>query len=258
MSSTRTGQNIDPQPLPDAEARTVPRPKTAATRLSVEELEEVESAAKRDGKSQAEWIRDTVLREARQRSAASVELVLAELSANRTIPDQIAQQVSRTTQEVSRLVSQSADQALARIEAGAVKAVRNAAVSEVGAKIESAIVGPMATIEEALRKLKSSAEHAETASNHWRSFTNIFRWQQLAIAVLVGIVIGGAGTWYFASLPLKEAADYILLLKNAPASPQNATQSTPSAPHHIQHNQKPKSVEEPQPQVEAAPVTQQP
>jgi hypothetical protein len=185
-------------------------------------------------------------------------LVLAELSANRTIPDQIAQQVSRTTQEVSRLVSQSADQALARIEAGAVKAVRNAAVSEVGAKIESAIVGPMATIEEALRKLKSSAEHAETASNHWRSFTKIFRWQQLAIAVLAGIVIGGAGTWYFASLPLKEAAEYILLLKNAPASPQNATQSTPSAPHHIQHNQKPKSVEEPQPQVEAAPVTQQP
>jgi hypothetical protein len=257
MSSTRTGQNIDPQPLPDAEARTVPRPKTAATRLSVEELEEVESAAKRDGKSQAEWIRDTVLREARQRSA-SVELVLAELSANRVIPDQIAQQVSRTTQEVSRLVSQSADQALGRIEAGAVKAVRNAAVSEVGAKIESAIVGPMATIEEALRKLKSSAEHAETASNHWRSFTKIFRWQQLAIAVLAGIVIGGAGTWYFASLPLKEAADYILLLKNAPASPPNAPQSTPPASHHIQHNQKPKSTQETQPQTEAAPVTQQP
>jgi hypothetical protein len=257
MSSTRTGQNIDPQPLPDAEARTVPRPKTAATRLSVEELEEVESAAKRDGKSQAEWIRDTVLREARQRSA-SVDLVLAELSANRAIPDQIAQQVSRTTQEVSRLVSQSADQALARIEAGAGKAVRNAAVSEVGAKIESAIVGPMATIEEALRKLKSSAEHAETASNHWRSFTNIFRWQQLAIAVLAGIVIGGAGTWYFASLPLKEAAEYILLLKNAPASPQDATQNTPPASHHPARNQKPKSTQEPQPQVEAAPVTQQP
>jgi hypothetical protein len=257
MSSTRTGQNIDPQPLPDAEARTVPRPKTAATRLSVEELEEVESAAKRDGKSQAEWIRDTVLREARQRSA-SVELVLAELSANRAIPDQIAQQVSRTTQEVSRLVSQSADQALARIEVGAGKAVRNAAVSEVGAKIESAIVGPMATIEEALRKLKSSAEHAETASNHWRSFTKIFRWQQLAIAVLAGIVIGGAGTWYFASLPLKEAADYILLLKNAPASPQDATQNTPPASHHPARNQKPKSTQEPQPQVGAAPVTQQP
>jgi hypothetical protein len=257
MSSTRTGQNLDSQPLPEAGARTNSRDKSAGTRLSIEELEEVESAAKRSGKSLAEWFRDTVLREARQRSA-SVELVLAELSANRVIPDQIAQQVSRTTQEVSRLVSQSADQALARIEAGAVKAVRNAAVSEVGAKIESAIVGPMATIEEALRKLKSSAEHAETASNHWRSFTKIFRWQQLAIAVLAGIVIGGAGTWYFASLPLKEAADYILLLKNAPASPQDATQNTPPASHHPARNQKPKSTQEPQPQVEAAPVTQQP
>jgi hypothetical protein len=257
MSSTRTGQNIDPQPIPDAEARTVPRPKSAGTRLSVEELEEVESAAKRDGKSLAEWFRDTVLREARQRSA-SVDLVLAELSASRAIPDQIAQQVSRTTQEVSRLVSQSADQALARIEAGAVKAVRNAAVTEVGAKIESAIVGPMATIGEALQKLESSAWHAEAASNHWRSFTKIFRWQQLAIAVLAGIVIGGAGTWYFASLPLKEAADYILLLKNAPASPQDATQNTPPASHHPARNQKPKSTQEPQPQTEAAPVTQQP
>jgi hypothetical protein len=257
MSSTRTGQNLDSQPLPEAGARTNSRDKSAGTRLSIEELEEVESAAKRSGKSLAEWFRDTVLREARQRSA-SVELVLAELSANRVIPDQIAQQVSRTTQEVSRLVSQSADQALARIEAGAVKAVRNAAVSEVGAKIGSAIVGPMATIEEALRKLKSSAEHAETASNHWRSFTNIFRWQQLAIAVLAGIVIGGAGTWYFASRPLKEAADYILLLKNAPVTPQDATQNTPPASHHPARNQKPKSIEEPQPQVEAAPVTQQP
>jgi predicted DNA-binding protein len=256
MSSTRTGQNIDPQPIPDAEARTVPRPKTAATRLSVEELEEVESAAKRDGKSQAEWIRDTVLREARQRSA-SVDLVLAELSANRVIPDQIAQQVSRTTQEVSRLVGQSADQALARIEDGAVKAIRNATVREVGAKIESAIAGPMAITEEALRKLRSSAERAETASSSWRSFTNIFRWQQLAIAVLVGIVIGGAGTWYFASLPLKEAADYILLLKNAPASPQNATQSTPPAPHHPAPKQKPRSSKGTPSQTEAAPAQQQ-
>jgi len=257
MSSTRTGQNIDPQPIPDAEVRTVPRPKTAATRLSVEELGEVESAAKRDGKSQAEWIRDTVLREARQRSAASVELVLAELSANRTIPDQIAKQVSRTTQEVSRLVSQSADQALARIEDGAVKAIRNATVREVGAKIESAIAGPMAITEEALRKLRSSAERAETASSSWRSFTNIFRWQQLAIAVLVGIVIGGAGTWYFASRPLKEAADYILLIKHAPASPQNATQSTPPAPHHPAPKQKPRSSNGTPSQTEAAPAQQQ-
>jgi hypothetical protein len=258
MSSTRTGQNLDSQPLPEAGARTNSRDKSAGTRLSVEELEEVESAAKRSGKSLAEWFRDTVLREARQRPDGPFEQILAEISASRALSGQIAQQVSQTAQEVPQLVRQSADQALARIEAGAVKAVRNAAVSEVGAKIGSAIVGPMATIEEALRKLKSSAEHAETASNHWRSFTSIFRWQQLGIAVLAGIVIGGAGTWYFASRPLKEAADYILILKNAPVTPQDATQNTPPASHHPARNQKPKSTQETQPQTEAAPVTQQP
>ena len=85
MSSTRTGHNSDPQPLPNAEARTVLRAKTVATRLSIEELEEVESAAKRDGKTLAEWLRATVLREARQRPADPVELILAELSATRSM-----------------------------------------------------------------------------------------------------------------------------------------------------------------------------
>jgi len=86
-----------------------------------------------------------------------------------------------------------------------VKAVRNAAVSEVGAKIESAIGRPNGDYRRGTAEAEEFCEHAETASNHWRSFTKIFRWQQLAIAVLAGIVIGGAGTWYFASLPLKEA-----------------------------------------------------
>ena len=83
MSSTRTGQNLDSQPLPSADARTILRAKTVATRLSIEELEEVESAVKRDGKTLAEWLRATVLREARQRPADPVELILAELSATR-------------------------------------------------------------------------------------------------------------------------------------------------------------------------------
>ena len=85
MSSTRTGQNLDSQPLPSADARTILRAKTVATRLSIEELEEVESAAKRDGKTLAEWFRATVLREARQRPADPVELILAELSATRSM-----------------------------------------------------------------------------------------------------------------------------------------------------------------------------
>jgi len=153
-----------------------------------------------------------------QSAAAQAVAELAQLVAyNRAIPGQIAQQVGRTAQEVPQLVRQSADQALARIEDGAEKAIRKAAVSDVGAKIEAAIASPMATIDEALRKLKDSADQAQYAASKWKLFARVFRWQQLAIAVLAGIVIGGAGTWYFASRPLKEAADYILFLKESPA-----------------------------------------
>jgi len=38
------------------------RAKTVATRLSPEELQEVENAAERDGKSLAEWLREVALR----------------------------------------------------------------------------------------------------------------------------------------------------------------------------------------------------
>jgi uncharacterized protein (DUF1778 family) len=83
MSTTRTGHDFDTQPLATTGARTILRSKTVATRLSTEELEEVESAAKRSGKSLAEWLRDTALTEARQRTADPVEVVLAEVCATR-------------------------------------------------------------------------------------------------------------------------------------------------------------------------------
>ena len=83
MSTTRTGQDFDTQALATTGARTILRAKTVATRLSSEELEEVEAAAKRSGKSLAEWLRDTALTEARQRPADPVEVVLAEVCATR-------------------------------------------------------------------------------------------------------------------------------------------------------------------------------
>jgi uncharacterized protein (DUF1778 family) len=83
MSTTRTGHDFDTQALATTGARTILRAKTVATRLSTEELEEVESAAKRSGKSLAEWLRDTALTEARQRPADPVEVVLAEVCATR-------------------------------------------------------------------------------------------------------------------------------------------------------------------------------
>ena len=54
------------------------RTKTAATRLTPEELVEIESAAEDAGKALSEWLRETALRAARQRLPDPAELVLAE------------------------------------------------------------------------------------------------------------------------------------------------------------------------------------
>src|ERR1039457_5153838 len=107
MSSTRTGQNPDSQPLPSAEARTILRAKTVATRLSSEELEEVESAAKRDGKTLAEWLRATVLRDARPRPAGPAELILAELSANRYMLLALCQSTAQAAAEGRQLLPET-------------------------------------------------------------------------------------------------------------------------------------------------------
>ena len=85
MSSPGAGQNLDPQTLPASEARTVIRAKTVATRLTPEELGEVEAAAARDGKSLAEWLRELALKTARQRPADPMELLLSEVSATRYV-----------------------------------------------------------------------------------------------------------------------------------------------------------------------------
>ncbi len=59
------------------------RTKIIATRITPEELREIETAADRDGKKLAEWLRDAALKAARQRPADPMELVLAEQSATR-------------------------------------------------------------------------------------------------------------------------------------------------------------------------------
>ena len=69
--------------FPTDTARPGLRAKTVATRLSPEELQEVENAAERDGKSLAEWLRELALRSARERAADPIELLLAELMATR-------------------------------------------------------------------------------------------------------------------------------------------------------------------------------
>ena len=83
MSPSRTSPSPEPQAFPTQEARTVLRAKTVATRLTPEELAEVEAAAERDGKTVAEWLREIALRIARQQPTDLVELILAEQMATR-------------------------------------------------------------------------------------------------------------------------------------------------------------------------------
>lgn len=61
------------------------RTKTIATRLTPEELSEVESAADKAGKPLSEWLRETALNASRTRFSDAVELLLAEVWALRYV-----------------------------------------------------------------------------------------------------------------------------------------------------------------------------
>jgi hypothetical protein len=83
MSSPRV--QADPQSSLSfgEEAKPGFRTKTAATRLTPEELAEIEAAAETAGQALSEWLRQTALCAARQRPADPAELVLAEVWAVR-------------------------------------------------------------------------------------------------------------------------------------------------------------------------------
>ena len=83
MTTPRTPAPARPSSPQDDEVRPGLRAKTIATRLTPEELGEVEAAAERDGKSLAEWLRELALKTARQRPADPMELLLSEVSATR-------------------------------------------------------------------------------------------------------------------------------------------------------------------------------
>jgi hypothetical protein len=59
------------------------RTKTIATRITPEELREIEAAAGKSGKTLAVWLRELALNAARERPTDPTELMLAELSALR-------------------------------------------------------------------------------------------------------------------------------------------------------------------------------
>jgi len=59
------------------------RTKTIATRITPDELREVEAAAEKSGKTLAVWLRELALNRARERPTDPTELMLAELSSLR-------------------------------------------------------------------------------------------------------------------------------------------------------------------------------
>jgi hypothetical protein len=83
MSLPRIPASLRSPALPSGEARPVLRAKTIATRVTPEELAEVETAAESAGKTVAEWLRELALKAARERPADPTELLLAEVSALR-------------------------------------------------------------------------------------------------------------------------------------------------------------------------------
>ena len=83
MSSPRVQANPQSSLPFGEEAKPGFRTKTAATRLTPEELGELEAAAESAGQALSEWLRGTALCAARQRPADPAELVLAEVWAVR-------------------------------------------------------------------------------------------------------------------------------------------------------------------------------
>jgi mobilization protein NikA len=83
MSSPRIEANPQSSLPFGEEAKPGFRTKTAATRLTPDELAEIEAAAESAGQALSEWLRGTALCAARQRPADPVELVLAEVWAVR-------------------------------------------------------------------------------------------------------------------------------------------------------------------------------
>ena len=71
--------------LPEIVARTVMSSKTLSTRLSPEEMEEVERAALREGITRSEWMRAVLLREARKFADPPFELLFEEIIATQNL-----------------------------------------------------------------------------------------------------------------------------------------------------------------------------
>ena len=118
MITPRIASPVHPPDLSDQDIRPGLRTKTVATRLTPEELREVEAASGREGKSLAEWLRELALKTARQRPADPVELLLSEVAATRYMLLNLFHATAQANAEGKHLLPDSVlrirDQAAAR------------------------------------------------------------------------------------------------------------------------------------------------
>jgi hypothetical protein len=83
MNSFQTTTAQANKPSTSDESKPGFRTKTISTRLTPDELAEVESAAERSGKPLSEWLREMAMATARERPSDPIELILAEIWAVR-------------------------------------------------------------------------------------------------------------------------------------------------------------------------------
>ena len=83
------------------------RTKTISTRLTLDELAEVELAAERAGKPVSEWLREMALTAARERPSNPIELLLAEVLAMRYTLLSLFHAGAKATEEGKPLLPES-------------------------------------------------------------------------------------------------------------------------------------------------------
>lgn len=118
MSTSRTTNPAISSASESAQEKPGFRTKTIATRVTPEELREVEAAAERSGKTLAEWLRELSLKAARERPADPTELVLSEVAALRYMLLNLFHATAQANAESKHLLADSVlkirDQANAR------------------------------------------------------------------------------------------------------------------------------------------------
>jgi len=118
MSTSRTTNPAISSALESAQERPGFRTKTIATRVTPEELREVEAAAERSGKTLAEWLRELSLKAAREGPADPTELLLSEVGALRYMLLNLFHATAQANAEGKHLLAESVlkirDQANAR------------------------------------------------------------------------------------------------------------------------------------------------